>query len=93
MITPEEKLDLIRKILLTDDERLIEQIKRVFRKDNLADGPHAYASDENMTFGQWMSQYMGATEDLSRYLPEYDMTLAEFRRHVFEQERRSHNID
>lgn len=94
MILPEEKLQLIRIILETEDEDLIEHLKASLRDFRKTQSPrHIYANKAGVSFEKWMTQYAQDTRDPDEYLPEYEMTLKEFQYHLYRQELQSNNVD
>lgn len=94
MALPEEKLQVLREIARMDDDRLLEDIKRLIYQYKREEGmPHSYADDASVSFEEWLKQYDEETGRQDTFLPEYQMTLREFRQHVYHQERRSNNLD
>ena len=87
---PEERLFIIKEILRTSDEDLIERIKKELRNSNCKkDEKNKLADNPEISFNEWLKQYEDSQRDENEFLPEYNMTLGEFRRYVFEQERKS----
>ncbi len=95
----EAKLRLIDNVLKINDIQLLEQINQTIesalngkqhRNTSLEEEEEEYDA-KKMSFEEWNKQF-GDEQDLDTYIPEYDMTLREFRQMIYERERDEEEI-
>ena len=84
------KLELIDRILKINDKAVLKQLDKLLsqlsREKEEADDEEEFDA-KKLTFEEWNAQFEDPQRDLDEYLPEYGMTLGEFRRMIYERER------
>lgn len=82
----DDKLEIFQDILAVNDEKLLRQLQFLITTF-IAEHKeiHSEEQSEKITFEKWNMQFTD-NKDLNDYLPEYEMTLGDFRRQIYDAE-------
>lgn len=78
----EQKLLIFQKIMSIQNEKKINQLFAIvnkFTKNKISD-------NKQLSFEEWNSLFM-TERDLNEFIPEYDMTLGEYRMKIYKAEK------
>ncbi len=85
----EQKLLLFQKILSIENENIINRlsllIEKITNKNQYKEIDLESIDIETISFEDWNELFM-EKRDLNEYIPEYDMTLGEYRKKIYSAE-------
>lgn len=81
----EQKISLFQKIMTIENEKVLSSLSKLI--DKLVTGKQSEdISIDGLSFEEWNELFMEQT-DLQSFIHEYNMTLSEYRRKIFEAEK------
>jgi len=87
----DKKILLFQKIIAIENENILQQLNILIDKITSSqisnfDFDEIEEDIENLTFDEWLNKYM-ITKDLNQNIEEYDMTLFEYRKKIYDSEK------
>ncbi len=81
----EQKISLFQKIMTIENEKVLSSLSKLI--DKLVTGKQSEdISIDGLSFEEWNELFM-EQKDLQSFIPEYNMTLREYRKKIFEAEK------